>query len=287
MLTAFGQGVTRGKVDPESLRSTQFKRERDTEFQNYRDITERNKKTKNLWEHQNRKDLLNFVNKQIADKKVSDEDTRRYKDIADQIVTKNKQWEKEYGLKQRTIADRERATKLRKEGKYYAPRTTSDKVSKTKYTDKYYELSGNSPALINEFAKLSGYPVGEDGNLKNTLKDSEAERLSNTLIKRMFTEDPETGELVPIPGMENYIADLSTSIEQSKAKQAEISNLETEMYEKTQEANRWKKDDIKEEYDAKINQAQTELEKIQSDTRNLMEGNTPTTSQERLDEFFK
>jgi hypothetical protein len=287
-LSAFGQGVTTGRVDPESLRSTKFKRERDTEFQNYRDITERNKKTKNLWEHQNRKDLLDFVNKQIDDEKVVEADRIKYKDIADKIVRENAKFDKEFGLKERAQTTREAELKARKEGKYYAPKSGTGTSSKTRYTDKYYEISGNSPAVINEFAKITGgYAVDDDGNLKNTLRPAEAERLSNTLIKRMFKEDPETGEFIPIPGMENYIDDLSASIEQSKAKQTEIANLETEKYEKVKDANRWKKNDIEEEYTAKINQAQAELEQMQFDTRNLMEGNIAQTSQEKLDEFFK
>lgn len=274
MLTAFGQGVRSGRVDPESLRSTKFKRERDVEFQQYRDITERNKKTKNLWEHQNRQDLLEFVNKQIADKNISDAEKKKYEDAAAQIKTKNAQWEKEFGLKQEQL-------KARKEGKYYAPRSTGARgtASKTRYTDKYYEISGNSPAVINELAKITGgYAVDDDGNLKNTLRPAEAERLSNTLVTRMFKEDPETGEFIPIPGMENYIDDLSNSIDASKAKQSEISALEAEQYEKTKDANRWQKPKINAAYITRINQAEAELEQMQLDTRSLMEGNIPETS---------
>jgi len=186
-----------------------------------------------------------------------------------------------------TSGQRAAELKARTEGKYYAPRTTTG-AKKTRYTDKYYELSGNSPAVINEFAKITGgYAVDDDGNLKRPLSATETERLSNTLIKRMFKEDAKTGELVPIPGMENYIDDLSNSIERTKAKQTEISDLETKQYEKTQDANRWQKKTINEEYLAKIDQAEAELEQIKSDTRNLMEGNIPATSQPTSTSFME
>jgi hypothetical protein len=288
-LTAFGQGVRTGRVDPESLRSTKFKREREAEFQSYRDITERNKKTKELWEHQYRTDLLDFVNKQIADEKVAASDRIKYQQMADELKAKNAKFEKEFGLKEREQKRKDAELKAKKEAGYfkkYPPRAWvgdgySTRDSKTPYTDLYYELSGSSPSVINELAKITGgYAVDEDGNLKHTLRPAEAERLSNTLLKRMFTENKKTGELTPIPGMENYIDDLARSIEDSKAKEAEISSLQSEQYEKAKDANPWKKKYINEQYASKINQAQSELEQMQANTRNLMEGNIPPKKEE-------
>lgn len=267
-LTAFGQGVTTGRVNPESLRSTKFKRERDTEFQNYRDITERNKKTKNLWEHQNRTDLLDFVNKQIADKKNDAETILKYQRIADDLKSKDAKWEAEQGLKERGVEIREEANRLRGI-EANKKRTISTSKNKTPYTDKFEEATGGNRNIINEFAKHAGYALDANGVIKDS-KDKE--RISNILMKKMFTvtkdEDGNTVFTI-IPGREKFMTDLMDKMREAKDAELKISELQMKIDE-TPTSRRYK--DTREENQKNIDTLREQLKETQTHVKDILEG---------------
>ncbi len=298
-LYGFGEGLRGRTADPRNLMSTKLERERSQEFQTFRDISERNKKARALWEDQYRGDLIGFLEKRMEEERLSAAEGAKTQQAIDKLKFEKRKFRKGFGLEKEQLQLRREELKARTEGKYYAPRATS-RISKDKFplTKKYYELSGNSPTVINELAKMAGYPVGDDGNLKSPLKEAEAERLSNTLIKRMFKkgEDDQGNEiLVPIPGMESYIDNISNSIEEATVLRNKINALTRKQMEELSGASRREKVKINANYTKLIGDIEAQLEDNQRATKNLLKGKvTPTTqeqtttpSNEKLDEFFK
>ena len=295
-LEGLGAGLQGKAFDPSTTLSKRLERERGEEFQTFRDISERNKRTQQVWEHGYRKDLIDFIKEKAKDKKLSAAEKMKYDQAVAQLTAKSAQFEKEFGLKEKQFQLKREELEARKAGKYYAPRPTGATArAKFPKTGKLYEMSGSVPAVITELAKIStGYAVDEAGNLDRPLTPEQTEKLSTTLLGRMFKED-ENGVLQPIPGMENYIDNIAESIELSNNIESQIETLTNEQLEKTRVKRKREKAEINAEYTSRINELVEKFEDNQIQTRNLLEGNitTPTTQpatttelDEKLNEFF-
>ncbi|MCK5614715.1 hypothetical protein KAR91_73315 [Candidatus Pacearchaeota archaeon] len=303
-LYGFGEGLQGRTADPRAMVGKRLQRERGETFQEYRSLTEQNKKAQEIWENQYRNDLIKFVDDKIKDKSTSTAEKAKYKQFQDQLK-----------LQQDRLQLSREELEARKAGKYYAPRSTSAKAApiyteqieggawqitnaKNPYSDLYYKLTGNSPAVINEMAKIAGHTTEEDGTLKRNLSADEIERFSNTLLSRMFTvSTDEDGNRIatPKPGMENYLGNLSNKIADVKRLETEIQNTAEEQMLVTKDARRREKTKLNLEFDSKLNDLESQLDNAQSEIKNLLDGKQATSksnpiqpkSDDIIDKWFK
>ena len=276
-LTAFGTGLQGGILPQSAMRSRQIEAERQQQFKDFKDITERNKKTQTVWEDKYRDDLLNWLDNKIKDTTLTASEKAKYKQAADELKARKKQFKKELGYKEDVLAEKVATRKSRESGKYFdkTGRTSSTAKDKYPHSDKYFKLAGSSPAVLNEFAKMSGYKTDKEGNVD--LDSRQEERLASTLLSRMYEVD-EDGNLTDKikPGMENYIEDLSNKIEQTNTLQSEIDELEDQRLQAKSGQSRRKQRAIDEEYDKLIAEKKKELIQSQNNTNNLLSGEAST-----------
>ena len=114
-LYAFGEGLQGKTANPENFASTRIQRKRDKEFQDFKDVTERNQKTKFLWETQYRKDAIAWAEEQARNQRLDEQTRLKFQQLADQF---NKGMEfKEKQLKQtKDIADDRNKTAVKVAG---------------------------------------------------------------------------------------------------------------------------------------------------------------------------
>lgn len=84
-LTAFGEGLQGKSVDSENFLSNKLERKRDKQFQDYRDVTERNKRTKYLFENQTRKELVDWAEEQAKNESLNERERRKFQMLSDQF----------------------------------------------------------------------------------------------------------------------------------------------------------------------------------------------------------
>lgn len=105
---AFGEGLQGKTANSDNFASTRIQRKQDEQFQNYKDITERNQKTKYLWENQYRKDLMAWAEEKANDMNVSERERAKFQQLADQFKQnmdfKNKQLKQQSDLGYAKIA---------------------------------------------------------------------------------------------------------------------------------------------------------------------------------------
>lgn len=306
-LYSFGEGLQGRTADPRALMSTRLERERSQQFQDYRSVRERNKRTQQLWENQYRKDLLGFIDQKLKDKKLSEAERVKFEQAQAKTREGIRQFEEEMKLKREQL-------EARKTGRYYSPKTGKQKPvyteqlesgawqitnEKNPYSDLYYKLTGNSPTIINEVAKLAGHATTEEGSLKTNLRPEEVERFSNTLLSKVFdvsTDEAGNRIATPKPGMENFMQDLSAKINQLEPLQKQLDSLMIEKLTAVKEAGRLSKDDVKADYDQRISALQQQLDTAQSDVQQMLGGSTPSieqpkteagsTTKSKLDKYF-
>lgn len=83
-LYAFGEGLQGKTANQENFVSTKIQRKQDEEFQNFKDVTERNKKTKYLYENQVRKELVDWAEDQAKNEKIDARERAKFQQLADQ-----------------------------------------------------------------------------------------------------------------------------------------------------------------------------------------------------------
>jgi len=84
-LSAFGSGLQGKDTKPDDFISTKLQRQRDEQFQSFKDTTERNQKTKYLWETQHRNELIDWAEKRRKETRDDAELSAKYQQIADQF----------------------------------------------------------------------------------------------------------------------------------------------------------------------------------------------------------
>jgi hypothetical protein len=82
-LYAFGEGLQGKTANPEAFASTKIQRKQDEQFQNFKDVTERNQKTKYLWENQTKKELVSWAEEQAKNERLDAKERARFQQLAD------------------------------------------------------------------------------------------------------------------------------------------------------------------------------------------------------------
>jgi hypothetical protein len=272
-LYAFGEGLQGKTANPDTFASNRIKRKRNEEFQNFKNVAEANKQTANNWQYNYRKDLTDWIDKQLSNENLKESERLKYQQLRDQLAQQQKQFEDEMGFKRDELAARERMAQNENASREKMAGTQKPAIVKTPYSDAYYKLSGNSPKALLEYAKYSGAPVDNNGNVK--IDNADIERYSESLLGQMFNIDSK-GNMTPKPGKENYINDINSKIEQVKSIPDKIKALKDEMETKKKE-NHWflshkTEADITDEYAPKINALQSQLDASQSQLNNMFSG---------------
>lgn len=178
-LYAFGSGY-KGRFDPSKTAKGQLEAERRSQFEQYRDVTERNKKSREAWEGRYRNDLLNFAREKQKEADLDYRERKRYEMMEKQLLDQKARFDKEFGLKEREF-------KLKEEGKWPTSGTSSE-------NDPTYLLRKNEFLL--KMRQQKGKEAAE--KLENNLKALEldldsAESNLITLRKERSTYEDEAG----------------------------------------------------------------------------------------------
>lgn len=103
-LYAFGEGLQGKTANPEAMATTRLQRQRDEQFKDFKEVTERNQKTKFLWETQHRNELIDWAEKKARDMKIDEQTRMKYQQMADKFKQEMAFKEKQLG-QQKEIAD--------------------------------------------------------------------------------------------------------------------------------------------------------------------------------------
>jgi hypothetical protein len=273
-LYAFGEGLQGRTANPEAMATTRLQRQRDNMFQEYKDVTTRNQKARELWNAQRNNEMLKWLTEKQNDANLTASEKEKYRLMEEELKLRNRQ----------TDLDEEEL-KARKSGQYYQPRTTQQQTmqledgtwqlsNRNPHTSLFYK-QGGTPYLINKISGLQG------GDPNKAPSPEDAERISNLLIENMFNiGQDENGNLYaePIPGTENYLKDFEKAITGLEGLQTEISNLEYEL----DYAKRRQKPMIEQQISAK----KQELAEQQSKVQSFLTGGYNPETQSKLEEFF-
>lgn len=281
VLVALGRGFQGKEIDPSKFATSKIKQEREKQYQQFKDISMANKARAEQWESKYRDDLVNYLKDKIKDKKTSDLEKLKTQQILAQI--------------EKTKVE----TAWKKNQPYYNPSTTKAKPTYTKkidegwqmtnkqnpYSDLYYKLTGNSPLLINELAKIAGHATDDSGALKRNLSSDEIERFSNSILSKAFdfkTDEQGNQIAVPKPGQENYISNLSNSINSINNLKSEKQKIQDELDAELYNISGWgaesKKEKLRAEYEPLLNEADSNIKKYESELNSLLGGNSTSTS---------
>lgn len=103
-LTGFGQVMQGKTVNTDNWETSKLQRKRDEQFQEYKDITEKNQKVKEVWDAKNREDLINFLETQQKTRDLNERESAKLaeakyikdRDFALKAATEAKKWESGY-----------------------------------------------------------------------------------------------------------------------------------------------------------------------------------------------
>lgn len=98
-LYAFGEGMQHRTANPDNFAFNRIQAKRDENFNNFKNISELNKKTASDWEFNSRKETLDWIEKQLASETLSASEAKRYKLLYDQLAQQQKQHEDEMKMK--------------------------------------------------------------------------------------------------------------------------------------------------------------------------------------------
>lgn len=107
-LYAFGEGLQGNTANPELFASNRIQRKNDQEFQKYLDVTERNRKARNLWNAQTTDETIKWLDEQAKNERLDKLTREKMAQAADQFRQKQEQSKK--------IADDRNATTLKAAG---------------------------------------------------------------------------------------------------------------------------------------------------------------------------
>lgn len=130
---AFGEGLQGKTANSENFVSTKIQRNQDKQFQDFKDTTERNQKTKYLWENQSRKELIDWAEKESSNMKQDQE----YRDKMKMIVEQNAQ---DQNNKERGFKIQEDRNNIARDKKSGNATKTKEKTVNIKTAKKTYEL---------------------------------------------------------------------------------------------------------------------------------------------------
>lgn len=141
-LYAFGEGLQGKGVDPEKFTTTRLVRQRDEEFQKFKDTTERNKKTKFLWEDKSRKEMIDWADQEAKNMQQSEEYRQKMQMLADKYAQDQAKFAQDQKNKDRGYDIQEQRNRIAaaKKGK-------DEKPVKIQTAQKTYELKPEEAAF--------------------------------------------------------------------------------------------------------------------------------------------
>jgi len=212
-LYAFGEGLQGKTANREALTSTRLERERNKQFQDYKDVTERNRKNKVLWEDKYRKEMLDHLYKQLDNKRLNEKQEAEIQNAIDKIEIEREKAKTE----SRKVGTYEKRNQLIEEGKWYNQRGSSARTAtkEPKYLDTYNSLSQGDMNALNVYAESLGVKLDERGK----------ERVAKAMIDNLYTKttaEDGTVSYKPNPGAAELLQELSSIAEDRKRLTAAI-----------------------------------------------------------------
>ena len=288
-LYTFGEGLQGRTADPEKLMGTRLERERDKRFSQYKGATERNRLHNAAWESKYREDALAYIDKQLAQENLDKEQALKYQAMRDKLAAEKDMFDAKMGLEgDRIQLGRDELEAKRKgEGtfKKWPPSKygSSKKEKESVYSDMRSQID---PSLITQIAKASGgHEMTDDGVLAKPLDKAQYDRYADNILSQMYevTTDANGKEtLVPKPGKETLLADVTTLINEQNDLNREIEKLEAEKISEMKGGFLWLQDDpeggktssatLRKRYEDKIAKAQDDLIKSQRKLKNTIGG---------------
>lgn len=134
-LYAFGEGLQGKTANQDNFVSTKIQRKQDEQFQKYKDVTERNQKTKYLWENQSRKEMIDWADQESKNMKQSEEYRQKMRMLSDKYAQDQTNKDRSYKIQE----DRNNISRDKK-GK-------DEKTVKIQTAQKTYELKPEQAAF--------------------------------------------------------------------------------------------------------------------------------------------
>lgn len=126
-LAIFGAGMNGRSIDDKDLAFNKMQAKRDKTFQDFKVISESNKKTAKDWEVNSRKEALDWIDKQLASDVLSEAERKKYQLAYDQLAQQQAQHNDELGLRNKQLGLQGRELGLKQ--KELEERIGSDNVS--------------------------------------------------------------------------------------------------------------------------------------------------------------
>ncbi|MDD4971892.1 MAG: hypothetical protein PHT07_20900 [Paludibacter sp.] len=201
-LYAFGEGLQGKTANQDNFVSTKIQRKLDEDFQNYKDTTERNQKTKYLWENQTRKELVDWADEQAKNERLDANTRAKMKQLADQHRENMDFKNKDFTEKTRhdKAMENKKSGKMSKEDRPVVVQTAQKTYTLKPEEAAFYkgEILKNADTLRNKYPgwftegqksdPLTGEPTGEKTfKLNPEVKDVD--------MIRAYLEEKEPGHL--------------------------------------------------------------------------------------------
>lgn len=141
-LYAFGEGLQGKTANPENFITTKIQRKQDQQFQDFKDVTERNKKTKFMWEDKSRKEMIDWAEQESKNMQQSEEYRQKMQMLADKYAQDQANFIQEQKNKDRGYRIQEDRNNIsrNKKGK-------DEKTVKIQTAQKTYELKPEEAAF--------------------------------------------------------------------------------------------------------------------------------------------
>ena len=255
-LAAFLTGYSGRKYDSSNSGTAQLQKKRDSQFQEYKDITSNNQKVKEVWDSKNRTELIDFLQSQKDKGELTASEKARYDALQQELNYKNE------ALKQKTETDRLRIT------------NSKNKTSNTRSAAERINLPFESENIINEMNYMTG-GASEAKSKRNQ------QRLNDLLASQ--PEDKKGIIFSTLTDLSEKSSKVRTQLEKQETlrNKAKSNSLPTDEY-----------DSKISELEAELNQYQGNIKsvlngKIPENTPQQQKTTSPEATKQKLDDFFK
>jgi len=274
ILTAFGRSFQGKEIG--QLQAPKIRKERTALYNQYKDAVAQSRKKLSEWESKYTDEQLDYLDSKLKDSKTSELEKQKIKKIKAQIEKTKVEadWLRKKPYSKASAKVKPIYTHKTKEGNWQLTN------QKQPYSDLYYKLTGNSPTLINELAKISGHATDKTGSLKRNLSTDEIERFSNTLLSKAFeiqVDDQGNQIAIPKKGKEQFLQNISSSIEETNSLKKQLEEIESQRESEIYNVSGWGKsgkiEDINEKYDQIVSTIKNNLKVSEDTLRSMLEGN--------------
>lgn len=219
-LYAFGEGLQGKTANPNAFVSTKIQRKQDEQFQQFKDVTERNKKTKFLWEDKSRKEMIDWADQEAKNMQQSEEYRQKMKMLADKYTQDQVKFAQDQKNKDRGYRIQEDRNNISRDKK-----GKDEKTVKVQTAQKTYELKPEEAAFYK----------GEILKKADTLRKKYPGWFTES---RSSKQNPLTGEIETGPVTYKLNPEVSeTDMIRAYLEEREPGKLNEEAYEQNKAAN--------------------------------------------------